>query len=94
MFMLYIRLISFGVKISEENLKVFLFLNFIESWLKSKQKKEEENLKTKVLMTKSDEKKEIYSFSKSDFLTKISFTLNQICDAKKSQLNTSVFYLM
>ena len=46
MFMLYIRLISFGVKISEENLKVFLFLNFIESWLKSKQKKEEEeNLK-------------------------------------------------
>ena len=45
-------------------------------------------------MTKSDEKKEIYSFSKSDFLTKISFTLNQICDAKKSQLNTSVFYLM
>ena len=38
MFMLYIRLISFGVKISEENLKVFVFLNFIESWLKSKNK--------------------------------------------------------
>jgi hypothetical protein len=63
MFMLYIRLISFGVKISEENLKVFLFLNFIESWLKSKQKKRRRKSKNKSINDKiRREKRDIFIF--------------------------------